>query len=68
MTRIVFITTLLLTMACSNKKENEAPTSKQTPIDLITALDTKQKPLNVVRRTNKNAPFRLLEMRRFIFL
>jgi hypothetical protein len=40
MTRIVFITTLLLTIACSNKKGNEAPTSKQAPIDLITVLDT----------------------------
>jgi hypothetical protein len=27
-------------MACSNKKKNQAPTSKQTPIDLITVLDT----------------------------
>jgi len=40
MARLVFIFTLLLTMACSNKKGNEAPTSKQTPIDLITVLDT----------------------------
>ena len=27
-------------MACSNKKGNEAPTNKQTPIDLIAVLDT----------------------------
>ena len=40
MMRIVLITTLLLTMACSNKKGNEAPAGKQTPIDLITVLDT----------------------------
>lgn len=40
MTRLVLITTLLLTMACSNMKGNEAPTNKQTPIDLITVLDT----------------------------
>ena len=40
MTRLVLTTTLLLTLACSNKKGNEAPTIKQTPIDLITVLDT----------------------------
>ncbi len=39
MTRLILITTLIL-MACSNKKGNEAPTYKQTPIDLITVLDT----------------------------
>ena len=40
MTRLVLIITLLLTVACSNKKGNEAPTYKQTPIDLITVMDT----------------------------
>ena len=40
MTRLVLVITLLLTMACSNKKGNEAPTNKQTPIDLIAVLDT----------------------------
>jgi len=40
MMRLVLIITLLLTMACSNKKGNEAPTSMQTPIDLTTILDT----------------------------
>ena len=40
MTRLVWIITLLLTMACSNKKGNEAPSNKQTPIDLISVLDT----------------------------
>jgi hypothetical protein len=40
MTSFVLIITLLLSMACSNKKGNEAPTNKQTPIDLITVLDT----------------------------
>lgn len=40
MTKLVSIITLLLTIACSNKNENEAPTSKQTPTELITFLDT----------------------------
>ncbi|MEL7122954.1 MAG: DUF6624 domain-containing protein [Bacteroidota bacterium] len=40
MTRLVLIITLLLTIACSNKQGNEAPTNKQTPIDLISVLDT----------------------------
>ncbi len=40
MTRLVLIITLLLTMACSNQKGNEAPTNKQTPVDLIAVLDT----------------------------
>jgi len=40
MTRSVLIITLLLTITCSNKKGNEVPTSEQTPVDLITVLDT----------------------------
>ncbi|MFK7809883.1 MAG: DUF6624 domain-containing protein [Saprospiraceae bacterium] len=41
MTRqVLLITTLLLTVACSNEKGGEIPAIKQTPIDLITVLDT----------------------------
>ena len=40
MTRLILIITVLLPMACSNKKENEAPANEQTPIDLVTVLDT----------------------------
>ncbi len=40
MMRLVLIITLLLTMACSNRKGNETPTNKQTPLDIITVLDT----------------------------
>ena len=40
MSRIVFTIVLLLSIACSNKKGNEAPNSKQAPIDLITVMDT----------------------------
>ena len=40
MTRIVFISALLLTIACSNKKGTEAQASKQTHIDLIAVMDT----------------------------
>ena len=36
----MLIIPLLLALACSNKKANEAPTNKQTPEDLITVLDT----------------------------
>lgn len=40
MMKLMLITTLLLTVACSNKQGNEAPTNKQTPVDLIAVLDT----------------------------
>ena len=40
MKRLALIITLLLTIACSNKKGNIVPSKKQTPIDLITVLDT----------------------------
>lgn len=40
MMRLILMVTLLLTVACSNKQGNEAPTNKQTPVDLIAVLDT----------------------------
>ncbi len=40
MMRLILMVTLLLTVACSNEQGNEAPTNKQTPVDLIAVLDT----------------------------
>jgi hypothetical protein len=40
MKKIVYIITLLLTMECSNKKANKTSTTKQSPIDLISVLDS----------------------------
>lgn len=40
MTKLVLIITLLLNVACLNKKGNKVPTNKETTIDLITVMDT----------------------------